>query len=76
MSDEKISKRNNKYAILAVKNATKNYGKAAYAAHLISTHVKIRKKKFYFTQTVADVFEFEATSCAVAVALRAKFCAA
>lgn len=54
--DHKLLKRNICYAILALKDATTNYGNAAYASHLLNTQFVLNGSHYYVGDDVADKF--------------------
>lgn len=55
-ADPNLLKRNINYAILAVKDATKNYNNAAYAAHLLNTQYVQDGEHGYLSDDVRDKF--------------------
>ena len=55
-ADPNILKRNINYAILAVKDATKNYNNAVYAAHLLNTQYVQGGEHGYLSDNVRDKF--------------------
>ena len=55
--DPKILKRNINYAILSLKDATRNYGNAAYASHLLNTQYVENGEHRYIDDDTEDKYD-------------------
>lgn len=72
-ADPKLLKRNINYAIMAVKDSTRNYGNAAYASHLLNTQYVEGGEHCYLSDDVDDKFDLSREQViAITHALRKK----
>lgn len=55
--DPELLKRNINYAIMAVKDSSKNYKNAAYASHLLNTQYVENGEHFYISDDTYDKFD-------------------